>query len=86
MLYPLSYEGRDGANGSGGVVARSDVRARRRHQLFGLSQGQVETLTYDDRRASIYPLRAPFAGTIIFNGSACFGPSNHYLGMLAAAA
>lgn len=27
----------------------------------------------------------PFAGTILFNGSACFGPADHYLGLLAAA-
>ncbi len=33
--------------------------------LYGLSQEQVVTLTYDDRRASIYPLRAPFAGTLV---------------------
>jgi membrane fusion protein, heavy metal efflux system len=33
--------------------------------LYGLSQGQVDALTYDDRQASIYPLRAPFAGTVV---------------------
>ena len=33
--------------------------------LYGLSQAQVETLAYDDRQASIYPLRAPFAGTLV---------------------
>ena len=33
--------------------------------LYGLSQAQVEALTYDDLKASIYPLRAPFAGTIV---------------------
>lgn len=33
--------------------------------LYGLSQAQVDTLDYDDRGASIYPLRAPFAGTVI---------------------
>ena len=33
--------------------------------LYGLSQAQVDALTYDDRRASIYPLRAPFAGTVV---------------------
>lgn len=33
--------------------------------LYGLSQAQVDALTYDDREASIYPLRAPFAGTIV---------------------
>ncbi len=33
--------------------------------LYGLSQQQVDALTYDDREASIYPLRAPFAGTIV---------------------
>ena len=33
--------------------------------LYGLSQDQVDTLTYDDREASIYHLRAPFAGTVV---------------------
>ena len=33
--------------------------------LYGLSQRQVDALTYDDREASIYPLRAPFAGTVV---------------------
>jgi cobalt-zinc-cadmium efflux system membrane fusion protein len=33
--------------------------------LYGLSQGQVDALTYDDGGTSIYPLRAPFAGTIV---------------------
>jgi cobalt-zinc-cadmium efflux system membrane fusion protein len=33
--------------------------------LYGLSQEQVDGLTYDDREASIYPLRAPFAGTVV---------------------
>lgn len=33
--------------------------------LYGLSQAQVDALTYDDRQASIYPLRAPFAGTVV---------------------
>ena len=33
--------------------------------LYGLSQEQVDSLTYEDRQASIYPLRAPFAGTIV---------------------
>lgn len=32
--------------------------------LYGLNQAQVDALTYDDRKASIYPLRAPFAGTV----------------------
>ncbi len=34
-------------------------------RLYGLAQAQIDTLTYDDRAASIYPLRAPFAGTVI---------------------
>ncbi len=33
--------------------------------LYGLSQGQVDALTYDDQAASIYPLRAPFGGTVV---------------------
>ncbi|MCH9648177.1 MAG: efflux RND transporter periplasmic adaptor subunit [Deltaproteobacteria bacterium] len=33
--------------------------------LFGLSQRQVNALSYEDEAASIYPLRAPFAGTIV---------------------
>jgi len=33
--------------------------------LYGLSQEQVDALTYDDDEASIYPLRAPFAGTVV---------------------
>lgn len=33
--------------------------------LYGLSQEQVDTLAYDDREASIYPLRAPFGGTVV---------------------
>jgi len=33
--------------------------------LYGLSQAQVDSLAYDDNEASIYPLRAPFAGTIV---------------------
>lgn len=33
--------------------------------LFGLSQRQVDALSYEDEAASIYPLRAPFAGTIV---------------------
>lgn len=33
--------------------------------LYGLDQDQVEALAYDDPTASIYPLRAPFAGTIV---------------------
>jgi cobalt-zinc-cadmium efflux system membrane fusion protein len=33
--------------------------------LYGLNQTQVEALAYDDRGASIYPLRAPFAGTVV---------------------
>lgn len=33
--------------------------------LYGLDQGQIDALTYDDRQASIYPLRAPFAGTVV---------------------
>lgn len=33
--------------------------------LYGLSQAQVDSLTYNDREASIYPLRAPFAGTVV---------------------
>lgn len=33
--------------------------------LYGSSQAQVDRLTYDDQAASIYPLRAPIAGTIV---------------------
>ncbi len=33
--------------------------------LYGLSQDQVDSLHYDDRKASIFPLRAPFGGTIV---------------------
>jgi cobalt-zinc-cadmium efflux system membrane fusion protein len=33
--------------------------------LYGLSQDQVNALRYDDPKTSIYPLRAPFAGTIV---------------------
>jgi len=33
--------------------------------LFGLSQKQVDRLGYEDQGASIYPLRAPFEGTIV---------------------
>jgi cobalt-zinc-cadmium efflux system membrane fusion protein len=33
--------------------------------LYGLSQTQIDTLSYEEREASIYPLRAPFAGTIV---------------------
>lgn len=33
--------------------------------LYGLSQSQVDALAYDDREAAVYPLRAPFAGTLI---------------------
>jgi cobalt-zinc-cadmium efflux system membrane fusion protein len=33
--------------------------------LYGLDQEQVEALGYDDPTVSIYPLRAPFAGTIV---------------------
>ena len=46
--------------------ATAEIRtAEETLHLYGLSQGQVDTLTYDDREASIYPLRAPFAGTVI---------------------
>lgn len=34
-------------------------------RLYGLGQAQIDSLTYADREASIYPLRAPFAGTIV---------------------
>ncbi len=34
-------------------------------RLYGLSQSQVDGLTYEDRRAALYPLRAPFAGTVV---------------------
>lgn len=34
-------------------------------RLYGLSQAQIDTLRYDDPRASIYRLQAPFAGTIV---------------------
>ncbi|RMH17276.1 MAG: efflux RND transporter periplasmic adaptor subunit [Acidobacteria bacterium] len=33
--------------------------------LYGLSREQVDALSYDDRAASIYPLRAPFAATVV---------------------
>ncbi len=33
--------------------------------LYGLSQAQIDALTYEDRKAAIYPLRAPFAGTVV---------------------
>jgi cobalt-zinc-cadmium efflux system membrane fusion protein len=33
--------------------------------LYGLDQGQVDALSYDDPKASIYPLRAPFGGTVV---------------------
>lgn len=33
--------------------------------LYGLSQSQIDALTYEDREAAIYPLRAPFAGTVV---------------------
>jgi len=33
--------------------------------LYGLSRGQVASLSYEDWAGSIYPLLAPFAGTII---------------------
>jgi cobalt-zinc-cadmium efflux system membrane fusion protein len=33
--------------------------------LYGLSQTQVDELTYDDPRASLYPVRAPFTGTVV---------------------
>ncbi len=33
--------------------------------LYGLSQSQVDTLSYEDSEASIYSLRAPFAGTLV---------------------
>ena len=33
--------------------------------LYGLSQSQVDALTYEDRKAAIYPLTAPFAGTVV---------------------
>ncbi len=34
-------------------------------RLYGLSQSRIDALTYEDRRAAIYPLRAPFAGTVV---------------------
>lgn len=34
-------------------------------RLYGLSRQQVAKLDYEDAAASIYPLRAPFAGTIV---------------------
>ncbi len=34
-------------------------------RLYGLSQTQINSLTYEDRRAAIYPLRAPLTGTVI---------------------
>ena len=33
--------------------------------LYGLRQSQIDGLTYEDRRAAIYPLRAPFSGTVV---------------------
>ncbi len=33
--------------------------------LYGLSQARIDTLRYDDPQASIFRLRAPFAGTIV---------------------
>ena len=33
--------------------------------LYGLSQSQIDALTYENRKAAIYPLRAPFAGTVV---------------------
>ncbi|HEX9733770.1 MAG TPA: efflux RND transporter periplasmic adaptor subunit [Thermoanaerobaculia bacterium] len=33
--------------------------------LYGLDQRQVDALRYDDPKASVYPLQAPFAGTIV---------------------
>lgn len=46
--------------------ATAEIRtAEETLHLYGLSQEQVDTLTYDDRKASIYPLRAPFAGTVV---------------------
>ncbi len=55
------------------LVAEADLReatavlhtAEETLHLYGLSQAQVDTLGYDDPQASIYPLRAPFAGTIV---------------------
>ena len=34
-------------------------------RLFGLSQPQIDALSYEDRKAAVYPLRAPFAGTVV---------------------
>lgn len=39
-----------------------------------------------DVQTAVRTSLAPFAGSVIFNGSACFGPVEHYLGLLAAAA
>lgn len=33
--------------------------------LYGVSQSQIDGLAYEEREASIYSLRAPFAGTVI---------------------
>lgn len=33
--------------------------------LYGLSQSQIDALTYEDRQAAIYPLRAPFDSTVV---------------------
>lgn len=33
--------------------------------LYGLSQSQIDALTYENRKAAIYPLRAPFGGTVV---------------------
>ena len=34
-------------------------------RLFGLSQPQIDALSYQDHKAAVYPLRAPFAGTLV---------------------
>ena len=34
-------------------------------RLYGLSQSQINTLSYENRKAAIYPLRAPFTGTVV---------------------
>ncbi len=46
--------------------ATADLRAAEETlHLYGLSQSRIDALSYEDRKASIYPLRAPFAGTVV---------------------
>ena len=34
-------------------------------QLYGLSQTQIDALSFEGRQGAIYPVRAPFAGTVV---------------------